>query len=327
VEGASQEMKSIPYDVILGCDGIRSIVRNAFITNHRDFVFDIQDSFGIGKSVHLSLPDDLEEGRFMFLANCVPNVTAFVLPERDQMVNFACGYDLNNTCDEELYSDDPKIVSEYFRKHFTSFNMDFEEMGQAWVEQGWSTTQMVHANFYHSLKLQALLLGDAAHATCPNIGQGMNTALADAAILNEMLDEYDDDWQAVLPAFSKDRVKEGNALTDLSFHSFSLSLPMQMSILVRQNVRRLMNNIFPVWLVEPEPMLEISRGTKLSVAYDKMIQLGYLQKSRRINTEIMQEYFERTTGMVKERRQSSRVWSSLIVLGVAAGAVYFAKKK
>ena len=29
------DMKPIPYDIILGCDGIRSVVRNAFITNHR----------------------------------------------------------------------------------------------------------------------------------------------------------------------------------------------------------------------------------------------------------------------------------------------------
>lgn len=29
------DMKPISYDVILGCDGIRSVVRNAFIMNHR----------------------------------------------------------------------------------------------------------------------------------------------------------------------------------------------------------------------------------------------------------------------------------------------------
>ena len=29
------EIKSLPYDLLLGCDGIRSIVRNAFMTNHR----------------------------------------------------------------------------------------------------------------------------------------------------------------------------------------------------------------------------------------------------------------------------------------------------
>ena len=271
------------------------------ITPILDFEFDIKGDFGTGKSVHITLPKDVPEGRFMFLAECLPNISAFILPERGGMLNFACGYNLNTTCDEELFSKDAQVVSDYFRKNFTAFDMDFDEMGREWVAQGWSIGQMVHANFYHSQKIQALLLGDAAHATCPNIGQGMNTALADAVVLDRLLDEHDDDWEMVLPAFSQERVKEGNALTELSFHSFSLSLPMQMSILIRQNVRRLFNRFMPVWLVEPEPMLEISRGSKLSTAYDKMIQLGYLQKSRRINTEIMQTHFEKTTGMVQER--------------------------
>ena len=263
----------------------------------------------------------------MFLANCIPNISAFVLPERGGMLNFACGHLLNTPCDQELLSDDPTVVSDYFRKNFKSFNMNCDEMGKEWVAQSWSTTQMVHSNFYHSLKIHALLLGDAAHATSPNIGQGMNTALADAAVLNELLDEYSDDLDAVLPAFSNARVKEGNALTDLSFHSFSLSPSMQMSILIRQNVRRFLNKIFPLWLLDPEPMLEISRGTKLSVAYDKMIKLGYLQKSRRINSEIMQEYIEKTYGMVKEETSPSRwLLRSLLVIVVAVGVFYYLKK-
>jgi 2-polyprenyl-6-methoxyphenol hydroxylase-like FAD-dependent oxidoreductase len=39
-KSGEQDMKPIPYDIILGCDGIRSVVRNAFIINHRGkFIF------------------------------------------------------------------------------------------------------------------------------------------------------------------------------------------------------------------------------------------------------------------------------------------------
>lgn len=38
-QDASKRMKTIPYDMILGCDGIRSVVRNAFITNHRGMYY------------------------------------------------------------------------------------------------------------------------------------------------------------------------------------------------------------------------------------------------------------------------------------------------
>ena len=218
---------------------------------------------------------------------CLPNMSAFVLPETGGKLNVACFHALNRPCDPELQSDDPSVVSAYFQKHFKGFNINCDEVGKEWAAHSWVTNQQVHANFYHSLKLKALLMGDAAHATSPQIGQGMNTALADAAVLDELLDKYNDDLDVVLPAFSKERVKEGNALTDLSFHSYSLSGPTQIAILIRQNVRRWLNGMFPAWLVEPEPMNEIYRGMKLSVAYDKMMKLGYLKKVRRVNDEIM----------------------------------------
>jgi hypothetical protein len=54
----------------------------------------------------------------------------------------------------------------------------------------------------------------------------MNTALADAAALNELL-----------PAFSRERVKEGSALTDLSLHTFSVSDSTQIMIFIKQTIR------------------------------------------------------------------------------------------
>ena len=44
------------------------------------------------------------------------------------------------------------------------------------------------------------LWGSLARATSPAIGSGMNTALADAAVLNDLLDEFADGWDEVLPA-------------------------------------------------------------------------------------------------------------------------------
>jgi kynurenine 3-monooxygenase len=314
-------MLPLEYDVLLGCDGIRSVVRNAFLTNHRDFEFDIKDNFGTGKSVHIARPKDVDEGRFMILMNCVPNCSAFVLPERGDQLNFACGYNLNKPCDPELLSKDPAVIAAYAKKHFQGFDMDFEEFGQRWAEQKLGTTQMVHCNFYHSMKLRALLLGDAAHATVPNIGQGMNTALADASALNKLLDTHADDWNTVLPAFSEERVKEGNALTEMSFNTFSLDGGMMMSIALRQNFHRFLNRFLPTWLLEMEPLGEVTKGMKLSVAYDKMVQYGYMAKSRQMNDDIKRTYFELKTGMVKERKTSfgkiTKFWFTILVAVVS----------
>jgi kynurenine 3-monooxygenase len=88
VQDKTQPMKSLDYDVLLGCDGIRSIVRNAFLTHHRNFEFDIQDSFGIYKSTHLTLPEKVGEGHFLFLINPMPNTGSFAVRYRPWINNF-----------------------------------------------------------------------------------------------------------------------------------------------------------------------------------------------------------------------------------------------
>lgn len=318
-----EEMTGLEYDILLGCDGIRSVTRNSFLTNHRDFEFDLQGDFGTGKSIHVTRPKNISEGHFMLLFNCLPNVVAFVLPERGDQLNFGIGWSINKPPPtDELFSDDPKIIAAYLKENFKAGPFKnappefFDEFGEQWAKQRMADGQFVHCNFYHSTKLQALLMGDAAHATVPNIGQGMNTALDDASALNKLLDEHEDNWEEVLPAFSKLRVKEGYALSELSYHTFSLDPGMQMNIMIRQNIHKMFNKILPEWLLEKEPMSQIPAGMNLSVAYDKMVQYGYLAKSRQINNDIKRAHFERESGMVTHT--PSRGWSAMKLLGLSA---------
>lgn len=124
---------------------------------------------------------------------------------------------------------------------------------------------------------------------------GMNTAFADAAALIHLLDEFDDDWDAVLSAFSKERVKEGRALTDLSFYLSSMNRTQQAFLFGCGSVRTLLRKIFPS--LHPDPQTAIQMGVKLSTVYDIANKIGVLKAVRRTNDEQRLKYEEEQLGL------------------------------
>jgi 2-polyprenyl-6-methoxyphenol hydroxylase-like FAD-dependent oxidoreductase len=60
-----------------------------------------------------------------------------------------------------------------------------------------------------------VLLGDAAHATSPQLGQGCNLALCDAAALHDALNEFDNNVEDALTAYSEARREH------LAFYQFA----------------------------------------------------------------------------------------------------------
>lgn len=177
----------------------------------------------------------------------------------------------------------------------------------------------MHCSSYHSTHLRLLLLGDAAHATSPAIGQGMNTAFADAAALDELLDAHADDLAAVLPAYSAERVKEGNALTSLSLHAYSMSASQQLRLTLGQAARNAAHRLLPA-LVAPHPALAIANGGKLSDAYDALTRMGVLPAVRAVNEARARRHFELSTGMVKPAPKSTQWRGAAACVGVTAVA-------
>merc|ERR1712087_988864 len=95
VRDSSGNEKYMPYDLLIGCDGIRSVVRAAFVTGHRDFECSVTDIFTRFKSVHIPLPPPLRPEGVCVLPACLVGLNGIGLPETGGSINIAMGYTLN----------------------------------------------------------------------------------------------------------------------------------------------------------------------------------------------------------------------------------------
>lgn len=313
----------LSYDLLVGADGVRSTVREALVKRHFDFELQVGDIFSTFKAVHIQRPEALSPSSLSFLPACLPNFNGICLPETGDMVNLSMGVPRNlfDSTPSELKSDDPKVVAKYFEENFKAFKLSEEsylDLANQWVNQRWNRTGQVHCNRYSSNECKIVIMGDAAHATSPSIGMGMNTALRDAQKFNELLDKFEDDMEKVLPQFSKDRVPEGNALTDIALNLYCFDQKVGMKSMVGTAIRTGLHYFFPS-LVEADSGTLIGRPDyTLSDIYDMATRQGALVKHRDINQRIRREHFEMEAGMIKVERSGSSVMKYALVAAPAA---------
>lgn len=65
-----------------------------------------------------------------------------------------------------------------------------------------------------------VLLGDAAHAMVPFLGQGMNSGFEDCMVFDQCIDRYKGNWADILSQFTALRKPNCDAITDLSLQHF-----------------------------------------------------------------------------------------------------------
>lgn len=93
-----------------------------------------------------------------------------------------------------------------------------------------------------------LLIGDAAHAVSPSVGQGCNASLEDVRVFERLLEQHEDDWSLALPAFTQQRVPDAHALKELSDYSFPRTKVLGVEFFLQLTLRRLLHQWFPQWV-------------------------------------------------------------------------------
>ena len=173
-----------------------------------------------------------------------------------------------------------KETIHYFNKHFPDFAKLVPNLYEQW--QANPTSELGIVKTFPWNKKNVLLIGDSAHATVPFYGQGMNASFEDCRILDELIDEFDDNINEVLPIYSQRRKPNGDGLQDLSLHNFIVmrDKTADPKFLLQKKIEQKFSKLYPdKWV----PLYSMVSFTNIS--YSDAWEIG--MKQERLMKKIM----------------------------------------
>lgn len=205
------------FDVIVGADGVNSIVRNAIKQNHPGFLVTKDSLSGEFKVVRLDeAPPQVDPTSVSLLLPKSGSNTAFVEPTGS---DGSCCILFAGRGGSAILSETTNrtAIVEELKLAFPQWDTIFDTISSQLISQiKTGTASSVVCNTYH-YNGKAVLIGDAAHATGGVSGQGVNSALQDSAMLAQCVHCSRNDLPNALLSYSQKQVPEGRALYDLSF--------------------------------------------------------------------------------------------------------------
>ncbi len=211
-------------DVVFAADGAFSAIRyNAFQKLDR---FNFSQQYITDGYRELLLPAN-EDGSYKLDKN-----TLHIWPRGKFMLIALANEDGSFTCtlfmphDGDEYSFD-KIntkgeVDTFFKNTFPDFYELMPNVADCWEDHPLSSLAIMRSEPWHHGKIA--LIGDAAHATVPFYGQGMNGGFEDCTVLWELMQKHTangvENWEKIFEEYSKIRKPDGDALQDLSLYNY-----------------------------------------------------------------------------------------------------------
>lgn len=216
------ERSLAPADLVAGCDGVNSVVRDSIAASCWSFAVEKMPLPGNLKVLRFPrMPEKLDASS----VHAIPGkagTSAFVEPTaKGGCVLINWRDDPSSTSKDEGGSESLGDLTDICQARDTLAtyfplleDLIDEEAGRQFVSQNVSRAATVKCNTYHYGR--AVLLGDAAHSTGGVSGQGCNSALQDSAVLADLLEDSSGSVNEALSAYSRRQLPEGHALLELS---------------------------------------------------------------------------------------------------------------
>ncbi|XP_041418728.1 kynurenine 3-monooxygenase isoform X2 [Xenopus laevis] len=245
-------------DLIVGCDGAFSVVRKQFMRKSRFNYSHVYIPHGYKE---LTIPP--RKGEFAMEPNYLhiwPRNTFMMiaLPNLDK--SFTCTLFMPFEDFEKLTTGDQ--VVDFFKTYFPDsikligkkkLTEDFFLLPpQAMISVKCSSFCIDH---------KCVIMGDAAHAVVPFYGQGMNAGFEDCLVFSEILDQYQNNLRICLHEFSRLRVPDAHAISDLAMYNYKEMRAHVNStwFIFRKRIDNILNAIMPTTFIPLYTMVTFSR--------------------------------------------------------------------
>lgn len=275
------EWKAVKYDMVFGADGAFSRIRHRM---QRQNMFNYSQEFLNTGYKELNIPANAD-GTHKLDKN-----SFHIWPRGDYMLIALPNLDGSFTCTlfmpfegENSFASltDRKMVEDFFENNFPDSIDVIPKLAEDFFKNPTSTLVTMKC-FPWTYEDKVALIGDACHAIVPFYGQGMNAGFEDISVLEELIQEYGDDWKTIFSTYQTSRKPNADAIAQLSYENF-----MEMSsrtadekFLLQKKIEEHFSEKYPEkWL----PLY--SRVTFSHRPYSEALAIG--EKQKEIMDEVM----------------------------------------
>lgn len=283
------------YDIVFGADGAFSRIRHRM---QRQSMFNYSQDFLNTGYKELNIPPN-KDG-----THILDKYSFHIWPRGDYMLIALPNLDGSFTCTlfmpfegENSFASltTREAVTKFFEKNLPDTVDVIPKLTEDFFRNPTSTLVTMKC-YPWTYEDKIALIGDACHAIVPFYGQGMNAGFEDISVLNDLMEEFGDDWKTIFEQYQVQRKPNADAIAELSYRNF-----MEMSsktaddkFLLQKKIEKRFSQKYPEkWM----PLY--SRVTFSHRPYTEALAIGDKQKS------IMDE--------VMKLPEIEKIWDSEIV--------------
>ncbi|MFK7807349.1 MAG: FAD-dependent oxidoreductase [Saprospiraceae bacterium] len=209
--------------VVIGTDGAGSAVRRSMMGRTTDLLFNYSQNFLRHGYKELSIKPGANasfkieknalhiwpRGSFMIIA--LPNLDGSFTVTMFHPFEGEYGFD-------NLKS--KKQVQDFFEKFYPTLIPYIPNYVEEFFENPVGTLGTIKCYPWQAYG-KTLIMGDAAHAIVPFYGQGMNASFEDVRVFDDVMEDFDGNWEKTFYQFQEIRYRNTNAIADLAIDNFT----------------------------------------------------------------------------------------------------------